>query len=254
MKKTIDTLKNNERMSTQDLMQEIWAGIEAGFNDFEIDACGQHNIGGSVWSRNNKPLNFYVSNPGQRVGAMGTYGTNIYVQGCAPADVGWLNSGAKIVVKGDSGDTTGHCAASGKIYIAGNVGTRSGALMKKDPKFEAPELWVLKSTGSFSFEFMGGGIAVVCGVGCENKKSVLGDRACIGMVGGVVYFRGAVKNISDDVFILDLDEKDIEFLSTGLNEFLNEIDKKEYLQELLKFENWHKVVAKTYEERQKVNH
>ena len=253
MKKFIDTLKNNERMSTQDLMQEIWDGINSGVNDFEINACGQHNIGGSVWSKNQEPLNFYVTNPGQRIGAMGACGTNIYVNGCAPADVGWLNSGAKIVVKGDSGDTTGHCAASGKIYIGGNVGTRSGALMKKDPKFVAPELWVLKSTGSFSFEFMGGGIAVVCGVDCENKKSVLGDRACVGMVGGVVYFRGSVKNISDDVFILDLDEKDIEFLDNGLKEFLFEVDKNEYLEELLNFKNWHKIVAKTYEERQKTN-
>ena len=253
MKKFIDTLKNNERMSTQDLMQEIWDGINSGVNDFEINACGQHNIGGSVWSKNQEPLNFYVTNPGQRIGAMGACGTNIYVNGCAPADVGWLNSGAKIVVKGDSGDTTGHCAASGKIYIGGNVGTRSGALMKKDPKFVAPELWVLKSTGSFSFEFMGGGIAVVCGIDCENKKSVLGDRACVGMVGGVVYFRGSVKNISDDVFILDLDEKDIEFLGDGLKEFLFEIDKNEYLEELLNFKNWHKIVAKTYEERQKTN-
>ena len=51
--------------------------------------------------------------------------------------------------------------------------------MKKDPKFVAPELWVLGSTGSFSFEFMGGGIAVVCGLNCENLSSVLGDRACV---------------------------------------------------------------------------
>ncbi len=254
MKKIIDTLKNNERMSTQDLIQEIQSAINEGYNDFEISACGQHNIGGSVWSKDGGSLNFYVTNPGQRIGAMGTYGTNIYVKGSVPADAGWLNSGAKIVIKGDSGDTTAHCAASGKIYVAGNTGTRSGALMKKDPKFEAPELWVLKSTGSFSFEFMGGGIAVVCGIGCENKNSVLGDRACIGMVGGVVYFRGAVKNISEDVFILDLDEEDTEFLTKGLNTFLRETGKTEHLQELLKFEKWHKIVAKTYEERQKTNH
>lgn len=81
MKKFIDTLKNNERMSTQDLMQEIWDGINSGVNDFEINACGQHNIGGSVWSKNQEPLNFYVTNPGQRIGAMGACGTNIYVNG-----------------------------------------------------------------------------------------------------------------------------------------------------------------------------
>ncbi|MBR1908910.1 FAD-dependent oxidoreductase [bacterium] len=253
MKKTINTLENNERKSTQALMQEIWSAIDNGYTDFEINACGQHNIGGSVWSKNGDNLNFYIKNPGQRTGSMGVKGTNIYVSGSAPADTGWLNSGAKIVVMGDSGDTTGHCAASGKIYIAGNVGTRSGALMKKDPKFDAPELWVLKSTGSFSFEFMGGGIAVVCGLGCENMNSVLGDRACVGMVGGIVYVRGSVKNLSDDVFILDLDENDIDFLSTGLKVYLGEIQKEEHYNKLCDFSKWHKIVAKTYEERQKQN-
>ena len=249
----INTIKDDKRTSTQNLMQEIWDAIDEGFTDFEIDACGQHNIGGSLWSKNGDELNFHIKNPGQRVGAMGAKGTNIYVEGSAPADTGWLNSGAKIIVSGDSGDTTGHCAASGKIYVAGNVGTRSGALMKKDPKFDAPELWILKSTGSFSFEFMGGGLAVVCGVDCENMPSVLGDRACVGMVGGIVYVRGNIKNLSDDVFLLDLDEKDREFLTSGLKTYLFEIRKEKYYDELCDFSKWHKIVAKTYEERQKQN-
>ena len=253
MKKIINTIENDKRTSTQNLMQEIWNAINDGFNDFEINACGQHNIGGSVWSKDGSELNFYIKNPGQRVGAMGAKGTNIYVEGSAPADTGWLNSGAKIVVNGDSGDTTGHCSASGKIYIGGNVGTRSGALMKKDPKFETPELWVLGSTGSFSFEFMGGGIAVVCGLNCENMPSVLGDRACVGMVGGIVYVRGNIKNLSDDVFLLDLDENDTAFLTNGLKTYLAEIKKAEHYEELTDFSKWHKIVAKTYEERQKQN-
>ncbi|MBO5446802.1 FAD-dependent oxidoreductase [bacterium] len=261
-KKIINTVENDKRTSTQNLMQDIWNAIDEGITDFEISACGQHNIGGSVWSKNSENLNFHVTNPGQRVGAMGASGTNIYVEGSAPADTGWLNSGAKIVVNGDSGDTTGHCAASGKIYIGGNVGTRSGALMKKDPKFNAPELWVLGSTGSFSFEFMGGGIAVVCGLNCENLSSVLGDRACVGMVGGIIYVRGNIKNLSDDVYLLDLDENDKEFLRTGLKTFLSEIHKEEFCDKLCSFDQesdtsapaiWHKIVAKTYEERQKRN-
>ena len=120
-KKIINTIENDKRTSTQNLMQEIWNAIDEGYTNFEIDACGQHNIGGSVWAKDGSELNFYLKNPGQRVGSMGVKGTNIYVEGSAPADTGWLNSGAKIVVSGDSGDTTGHCAASGNIYIGGNV-------------------------------------------------------------------------------------------------------------------------------------
>lgn len=48
----------------------------------------------------------------------------------------------------------------------------------------------IKNVGSFSFEFMGGGKAVVCGVDSEEFASVLGERPCVGMVGGTVYFRG----------------------------------------------------------------
>ena len=127
---------------------------------------------------------------------MGTDAATIVVEGSAPADIGWLNAGAKIIVKGDGGDTAAHCAAGGKIYVGGRVGTRSGALMKHDPKFEPPEFWVLKNTGSFSFEFMGGGIAVICGYDCENLESVLGNRSCVGMVGGTVYVRGKVEGLA----------------------------------------------------------
>ena len=130
---------------------------------------------------------------------MGMEGTKIVVEGSAAADIGWLNSGAKIVVKGDAGDTAAHCAAGGKIYVGGRVGTRSGALMKHDPKFEQPEFWVLKNTGSFSFEFMSGGRAVICGYESDELPSVLGNRSCVGMVGGTVYVRGKFESIASCV-------------------------------------------------------
>lgn len=248
-KAVIQTLINEKRISTQDLLQIIYEKMEEGYNEFEISASGQHDIGGPLWSKNNEKLAFTVTNPGQRVGSMGMPGTTIIVEGSAPADVGWLNSGAEIVVKGDGGDTTAHCAASGKIFVGGRVGTRSGALMKYDPKYEAPQFWVLKNTGSFSFEFMSGGTAVVCGWGCEEFKSVLGYRSCVGMVGGTVYIRGTANDVSNEVFIVDIDEKDKEFLSNGLKEFLSKIDKNELYEELTNWSNWKKAVPKIYEER-----
>jgi len=139
----IKALNNNERMSTQELLKLIEKKVDEGFVDFEIDACGQHDIGGSLWAKEKgKKLNFVITNPGQRVGGMALNKTKITVLGSAPADVGWLNSGAEITVLGDAGDTAAHCAAGGKIYIAGCVGTRSGAMMKHDPKFEPPQFWV----------------------------------------------------------------------------------------------------------------
>lgn len=245
----IDSLQDDKRLSTRELLDVIYEKIDLGFNEFKIIASGQHDIGGPLWTKDGVPLTFHVTNPGQRVGSMGMKGTKIVVHGSAPADVGWLNSGAEITVLGDGGDTTAHCCAGGKIYIGGRVGTRSGALMKHDPKFEEPEFWVLKNTGSFSFEFMGGGKAVVCGWECENLDSVLSNRSCCGMVGGTVYVRGNVNGLTSDVDVFGLDESDKTFLKSGLKKFLNEIERPEILDELTDFSKWQKILAKPYDKK-----
>ncbi|WP_303850332.1 FAD-dependent oxidoreductase [Seleniivibrio woodruffii] len=245
----IQGIIDGKRVSTQNLLKNVYAKLEDGYTEFEVDASGQHNIGGPLWTSDGKPLKFTVKNPGQRVGSMGMPGTEIIINGSAPADVGWLNAGATIILNGDGGDTTAHCAASGKIYVAGRTGTRSGALMKHDPKFPSPEFWVLKTVGSFSFEFMGGGVAVVCGLGAEDSASVLGDRSCVGMVGGTVYFRGNVKGLSNDVWLMDLDESDKDFLLAGIPEFLEKIDRKDALSIISDMSGWKKIIAKTFEEK-----
>jgi NADPH-dependent glutamate synthase beta subunit-like oxidoreductase/glutamate synthase domain-containing protein 3/Pyruvate/2-oxoacid:ferredoxin oxidoreductase delta subunit len=244
--------ENNQRISTQQLLQKIYTALEAGETEFEVLSSGHHDIGGPLWTTDGKPLKFTVKNPGQRVGAFGLAGTEIIINGPAPADVGWLNAGATLVLKGDGGDTTGHCAASGQIYVAGRAGTRTGSLMKHDPAHSPPEMWILKNTGSFSFEFMGGGIAVVCGVDSEQFESVLGDRGCVGMVGGTIYVRGPVTGLSNDVWMLELDEGDRQFLTDKMPVFLDKIDKPQLFAELTDFSSWKKIVAKSYQERQAV--
>ncbi len=241
--------EKQRRISTQQLLQQIYAALERGETEFEVASSGHHNIGGPLWTEDGTPLKFTVRNPGQRVGSFGLEGTEIIVKGSAPADAGWLNAGAELTILGDGGDTTAHCAASGKIFVAGRVGTRSGSLMKHDPAYEPPEFWVLKNTGSFSFEFMGGGIGVVCGYGREDLPSVLGDRSCVGMVGGTIYVRGPVQGLSDEVWLLDLDEADRSFLKKNMPVFLGKIGHPELEKDLTDFSQWQKIMAKTYEER-----
>lgn len=249
----IMSLDGNQRMSTQDLLEAINIAIEAGETDFQIDASGQHDIGGPLWHPEGKTLTFSVKNPGQRVGSMCLEGTEIIVEGSASADVGWLNAGGKIVVRGDAGDTAAHCAAAGTIYIGGRAGTRSGSMMKHDPLYAPPEFWVLKNSGSFSFEFMSGGLAVVCGYDCADFTSVLGDRSCVGMVGGTLYFRGNASGISQkDVKILPLGVQDIAYLDGKMDEFLTSIARPEIREELSNWIEWHKVVPLTYDERPKM--
>lgn len=228
-------------MSTRALLNIIREAVERGETEFQIAASGQHDLGGPLWNENGRILNFRIWNPGQRVGGMCLPGTRIMVEGSAPADAGWLNSGGEITIRGDAGDTAGHCAASGRIYIGGRAGARSGSLMKRDPQQEAPELWILGSTGSFSFEFMGGGTAVVCGHGCLDNGTALGERPGVGMVGGVVYFRGNPPQLPADVIEGELAESDIRFLEAGLPRFLKALDKQELQRELSSWKQWRKL-------------
>ena len=152
---------------SRSISRPIGEAVKQGETDFEIKATGQHDIGGPLWHPEGKKLHFHVWNAGQRTGSMCLPGTEIVIEESTSADVGWLNAGGIITVKGDAGDTAGHCSSGGKIFIGGRGGTRTGSLMKHDPLYEEPELWILKNVGSFSFEFMGGGKAVV------RRKSVV---------------------------------------------------------------------------------
>ncbi len=245
----IDTLQGHDRMSTQELLLAIGEAVANGETDFDIAASGQHDIGGPLWHPEGKKLTFHVRNAGQRVGSMCLDNTEVIVEESASADVGWLNAGGKITVKGDAGDTAGHCSAGGKIYIGGRAGTRSGSLMKHDPLYEEPELWILKNVGSFSFEFMGGGRAIVCGNDSEAFDSVLGDRACVGMVGGVVYFRGQASGYASDIKLQELEAEDIAFLEGGMDKFLDSIGRPELKAELSVWEEWHKLSPLAFSEK-----
>lgn len=241
----ISTVNGHERMSTRELLLRIRRAVEAGETDFRIEASGQHDIGGPLWNAEGRALHFEIGNPGQRVGSMALPGTEIVVRGPAPADVGWLNSGGRITVLGDCGDTTGHCAAAGRIYVAGRAGTRTGSLMKHDPRHEPPELWVLGTLGSFAFEFMGGGRAVVCGLGGISDGGgapPLGERPCVGMVGGVVYVRGASPELPAGVRSLPLDAEDVAWLSAGMSGFLGAVERPELLGVLSRWQDWRKIV------------
>lgn len=229
-------------MSTKDLLCAIADAVANGETEFVIQASGQHDIGGPLWNGEGKPIKFTIYNPGQRVGAMCLPNTHIVIPGSTPADAGWLNSGGTIAIKGDTGDTAAHCAASGKLYVGGRAGTRSGSLMKRDPDFDEPELWVLKSCGSFSFEFMSGGKAVICGHDSQILPSVIGERSCAGMVGGCVYVRGPVRNLAPDVCLSPLTEKDKEWLDKGLDSFLDAIDQPKLKKELSFWNHWQKIV------------
>jgi NADPH-dependent glutamate synthase beta subunit-like oxidoreductase/NAD-dependent dihydropyrimidine dehydrogenase PreA subunit len=152
---------------------------------------------------------------------MGFPGTTVEVEGPASDDLGWLNSGAHIIVRGHATNGVANAMAQGKIYIGGDIGARGMTMTKQNPRFEPPELWVLGGVGDFFGEFMAGGIAVICGHEAREKENVLGYRPCVGMVGGKVFFRGPHKGFSErDAYLRVPDDEEWLWLTKGMADFL----------------------------------
>jgi len=121
-------------------------------------AYGQHGIGGRIWKAGEEEILIRVlGSAGQRVGSMGFPNTTIDVFGPCSDDVGWLNAGARIIIRGNATNGVANAMAQGKIYIAGDIGARGMTMTKHNPRFAPPELWVLGSVGDSFAEFMAGG-------------------------------------------------------------------------------------------------
>ncbi|MFH1080901.1 MAG: FAD-dependent oxidoreductase [Pseudomonadota bacterium] len=195
----ITGLKTGVRVDSRDLESALQKAVRDGHRCIEVQAYGQHGIGGRLWKAGREEILIRVlGSSGQRVGAMGFPNTTIDCFGPASDDVGWLNAGAHIIVRGNATNGVGNAMAQGTIYIAGDIGARGMTMTKHNPRFEAPQLWVLGSAGDFFAEFMAGGIAVVCGHDTPRFENILGYRPGVGMVGGKIFFRGPHQGFSEE--------------------------------------------------------
>lgn len=253
MARVIEGNRNNKRIESRILDEEIRDAIRQGFVDLHVTANGQHGIGGRLWGFE-EPVKITVEGPvGQRLGGMGIFGTSIIVKGNTSDDVGWLNCGAEITVLGDVGNGAHNAAAQGKLYVRGSGGARCDTMTKHNPKYEPPQSWYFRDVGDAFAEFKAGGIAVICGVEPRNRHNVIGYRPCVGMVGGVVYFRGPIEGYSrSDVKLLELSPQDWQWLKANMKSFLKAIEREEYYRELIKDQaEWRKFVPYTAREREK---
>ena len=244
--------KNNRRLSSKELEELIQEAVKAGKTELEIKAQGQHGIGGRMWHADH--VRIKVSGPvGQRLGCMGTAGTEIIVNGSASDDVGWLNTGATITVLGDVTNGAHNAGAQGILYVQGGGGARCDTMTKQNPRFAPLQSWYFRDVGDSFAEFKAGGIAVVCGVDPRHPDNVLGYRPCVGMVGGTIYVRGPFTGYNEnDVQALDLDDQDWEWLTTNMVPFLKAVKRSSYLKELTRDRGqWKKIVAYTPAEKAK---
>lgn len=225
----IPGMEKGLRVDSRVLEEAIQKAVSEGHRCIEIIAHGQHGIGGRLWKVGNEPVMLRVLGmSGQRLGSMGFPNTFIDAVGPASDDVGWLNAGARIIVRGNATNGVGNAMAQGKIYVAGDIGARGMTMTKHNPRFDPPELWILGSVGDSFAEFMAGGIAVICGYGTPRQDNILGYRPCVGMVGGKIFFRGPHKAYSEqDARLRTLEDEEWQWLTANMKGFLHAIGHSE---------------------------
>jgi NADPH-dependent glutamate synthase beta subunit-like oxidoreductase/glutamate synthase domain-containing protein 3/Pyruvate/2-oxoacid:ferredoxin oxidoreductase delta subunit len=222
------------RVESRVLEERIQKAVADGHRHVEIIAQGQHGIGGRLWRAGMEQITLRVlGTSGQRVGAMGFANTVIDVVGPASDDVGWLNAGAQITIRGNATNGAGNAMAQGKIFVAGNIGARGMTMTKHNPRFDPPELWVLGGVGDSFAEFMAGGVAVICGIGAQQPENILGYRPCVGMVGGKIFFRGPHQGYSErDARLSTPDDEEWHWLTSRMTAFLDAIGRGDLLSVL----------------------
>ncbi|MFZ5563288.1 MAG: FAD-dependent oxidoreductase, partial [Thermodesulfobacteriota bacterium] len=239
------------RLESRVLEERVQQAVAEGRRHIEVDAFGQHGIGGRLWKAGTDTVHVRIINqPGQRVGSMGSANTRIEVMGPASDDVGWLNGGAEIVIRGHAGNGLANAMAQGKIYVAGNIGARGMTMTKHNPRFAPPEVWVLGSAGDYFGEFMAGGIAVICGIDAQTPDNVLGYRPLVGMVGGQVMFRGLHKGYSTaDARLTTVSDSLWAWFVENLKIFLDRIARPGLFERLADRKTWQLLVARSPKER-----
>ncbi len=247
--------ENGVRLESRVLEERIQEAVAQGHRALEIEALGQHGIGGRLWTAGDDRVRIEIKGPpGQRTGSMGFPNTSITVEGNVSDDVGWLNAGADIVVKGHGSNGAANAMAQGRIMIGGNIGARGMTMTKHNPRFDPPELWVLGSVGDYFAEFMAGGVAVICGVDPQSPENVLGHRPCVGMVGGKIFFRGPHQGFSQaDATLVPIGDQDWAWLTANLDAFLRKLDQEELLAEVARREDWQLIRARTPQEKKSVS-
>jgi len=248
---TVKGIDEQGRRITSKRFEELVQEAAQKANELVLETYGQHNVGGRVRGKDGKPLTIRITGPcGQRLGCMGQPGTTIICEGPASDDVGYLNIGADIIVKGDATNGVCNATAQGRVMIGGSIGARGLTMTKWNPDYERPELWVLGSVGDTFAEFNCGGIGIICGV--EPKtKNVLGYRPCVGMVGGWIYYRGETDGSFSRTNVREAkpDDEQWQWLVERLPGFLAAIGREELLPTLTVREEWKMLIAITPQER-----
>ena len=243
--------QDGKRLSSRVVEEIIQNKIKKDHRYLEIEAFGQHGIGGRLWSAKDKKIHIRITgHSGQRTGSLGFANTKIEIMGSASDDVGWLNAGAQIIIHGHASNGVMNGSAQGQVYVAGSIGARGMTMTKHNPRFDPPELWVLGSAGDFFGEFMAGGTAIICNFESQNGSYALGYRPFVGMVAGKAFIRGDIDGFSEnDANLVPISDDEWDWLFINLKTFLSKINKDQLIDSLGKRSQWNLMKAKSQEEK-----
>ena len=178
------------------------------------NVCGQRYIGTGV--DDGLEIEIYGT-PGNDLGAF-LDGPRINVYGNVQDACGNTMNNGLIVVHGHTGDVAGYSLRGGKIFTRDDVGYRAGINMK-EYRDTRPFMVIGGSAGDFLGEYMAGGVILVLGLNLREGEHHRARFVGTGMHGGVIYVRGKMSHLGEEVEVADVNEKDVRLIQDLVSEF-----------------------------------
>ena len=181
--------------SFQEINQFIFGGLSRGLGHVSIrNATGQRYLGIGIslssGSRDEFPFKITIDGfPGNCLANLNN-GAIFEVFGNAADDVADTMHDGKVIIHGSSRDVTGQALQGGSIFVRGCVGNRAGIQMREYGT-RRPFLIVGETSDDYLGEYMAGGVIAVLNI--SNSDRPVGNYVGTGMVGGVIFVRGRVK-------------------------------------------------------------
>ena len=102
-----------------------------------------------------------------------------------------MHSGS-IIVHGSARDVCAQALQGGAVFVRGSVGNRAG-LQLREYDVRRPYLIIGEGADDYLGEYMAGGVIAVLNLSGYTGERLVGNYLATGMVGGVIYIRGKIK-------------------------------------------------------------
>ncbi|MEM2099388.1 MAG: hypothetical protein QXU99_06600 [Candidatus Bathyarchaeia archaeon] len=155
--------------------------------------------------------------PGNDLGAFMS-GPKLVVHGNVQDGCGNTMNTGQIIIHGSAGDITGYSMRGGSIFVRDDVGYRGGIHMK-EYKNKKPRIVIGGIAQDFLGEYMAGGIILILGLTLPEGERCKARFVGTGMHGGVIYERGDLLEVCEDIRVLPTRQRDMSLIDSLVREF-----------------------------------